>query len=522
MKKKTIYSLIIGSALCWSFSSCLNLDEKVYDKLPAENFGNTQVEINALLGTVYNTLKTYWPGDFRALSENGGSMAVTPTRKGGDWYDGGQYRELYMHTWTAQTSAIKGAWSSASSAIGTCNATIEVVKNSTILTEADRTQKLAEIRGVRAFWMYVMMDNWGNVPLVTDYKDKELPSCKSRQEIFDWLITELNEIVSTAPDAGTSTYGKFTKGTAYTILAKVYLNAAAWGVTTSANAYQEVVNNCDKVIAMSYILEPVWKDNFTVTNNNSREAIFAASFSSSDTENKNQLMCHTLHYKDQLSLGGNFSAWNGVSAQPDFVKEFDVEDPRYKGTFLIGKQYNRNTGEILVTDHGFELDHTVDIGMLPGTEYDGTTWGAVNQHDGARCLKWPYAQDLVDAMENDFHIFRLADIYLMKAEALLRGGGDIGEATRMVNTVRERAYGNSDHNYDAVDLRKVQLERRFELAWENFSRQDDIRFGCFEKGMWPSSNCARSTGDHLKLYPISQNAWQTNPNIKQNSGYPSF
>lgn len=109
MKKKNILSLFLAGAAMMIMPSCLNLDETVYDKLPADDFGKTEVEINALVGTVHNTLKKYWPGDFRVLSENGGSVAVTPTRRGGDWYDGGQYREMYMHTWTANTSAIKGA-----------------------------------------------------------------------------------------------------------------------------------------------------------------------------------------------------------------------------------------------------------------------------------------------------------------------------------------------------------------------------------------------------------------------------
>ena len=102
-------------------------------------------------------------------------------RFGGDWYDGGQYREIYTHTYTAQTSAIKNAWSDASQAIGTCNANIQVVEGTTIFSESDKQMKLAEMRGVRAFWYYKMMDEWGNIPLVTDYSDKELPTCQSRQ-----------------------------------------------------------------------------------------------------------------------------------------------------------------------------------------------------------------------------------------------------------------------------------------------------------------------------------------------------
>ena len=259
--------------------SCMNLDEEVYDKLPAENFGNTTTEINALVGTVYNTLKKY-SGDYMILAENSGSSTVNVTRNGGDWYDGGQYREVYMHTWTANTSCVKSCWSVGSECIGTCNATIEVLKNSTLLSDAEKTSKVAEIRGVRAFWIYSMMDFFGNIPLVVDYNDKELPTCKSRQEVFDWLITELNALATEAPDYDTKKYGTFTKGTAYTILAKMYQNAEAWGVNISENANSKVIEYCDKVMAMPYILEPNWKTNFDPNNNTSKEAIFAASYSS--------------------------------------------------------------------------------------------------------------------------------------------------------------------------------------------------------------------------------------------------
>ena len=94
--------------------------------------------------------------------------AMIPIR-GGDWYDGGQYREIYMHTWTSQTSVIKGAWSTASEAIGTCNANLKVVESSDFLSDEQMSLYTSEIRGIRAFWIYKMMDDWGNIPLVTDY-----------------------------------------------------------------------------------------------------------------------------------------------------------------------------------------------------------------------------------------------------------------------------------------------------------------------------------------------------------------
>lgn len=517
--KTTILSLLSGVLLLISSFACTNLDEDVYDQL-AGKFPETQVQLNAVIGDVYNSLKPYWPSNYLYLSECAGSMAVTPTRRGGDWYDGGQYRELYMHTWTAQTSQVKTGWSNASNSIGKCNATIYIIEHSDVVADAVKKERIAEVRGVRAFWYYTMLDYFGNVPLVTDYSDKTLPTNSTRQQVFDWLVEEVKAI---APDCPASTaYGRFTQGAAYTLLAKMMLNAEAWGVTFSGNAYAETVKYCDQVLGMEYILEPNWKDNFSLENHNSKEAIFAVAFSKNDTENQNQMMNRTLHYKDRLALGGNFSSWNGICAQPEYVQLFDPEDARYKATFLIGKQIDRSTGQVIITDHNFELDHTVSVTMLPNTEYDGTPWGAVNQHDGARCLKWPYAQDLVSAMENDFHIFRLADIYLMKAEALLRSGGSVAEATQLVNAVRQRGYGSSTKNYTTVGLKEIQLERRLELAWEGWSRQDDIRFGVFDKGMWAASNCERDSREHLKLYPISQDAWQTNPNLKQNPGYPAF
>ena len=524
MKKKIIYSLLAG-AMIGMMPACTDLDETVYDNLPADTFGSTETEVNALVGTVYKTLKQYVAdGNFIALDVMSGSDAVTPTRKGGDWYDGGQYREIYMHTWTSQTGVIKGAWSNASQSIGTCNANLSVVEASEILTPEKKTQLCAEIRGVRAFWIYKMMDEWGNVPLVVDYSDKELPVCQPRQTVFDWLLTEVNAIAEQCPDRE-GNYTKFTKGAAYTLLAKLYLNAEAWGVTVNGNAYQLAAAACDKVMGMGYALNPDFKTNFAIDNGDSPEAILAAPFSETDTskDNRWQLMNRTLHYKDQMAYGNGVSAWNGVCAQPDYVKQFDTEDPRYEATYLIGQMYNASTGEKIVTDHGFDLNHTVDVKMLPGTEYDGTNWGAVNQHDGARCQKWPFnSSSLTDAMGNDFYIFRYADVLLMKAEALLRSGGSAAEATALVNQVRERAYGDASHNKASVTLNDVLLERRFELAWEMHNRQDDIRFGVYEQGMWSDSNCARKTDSYLRLFPVSQDAYQSNDKLTQNPGYPAF
>ena len=137
-------------------------------------------------------------------------------------------------------------------------------------------------------------------------------------------------------------------------------------------------------------------------------------------------------------------------------------------------------------------------------------WCVVNQEEGALFNKWTFDKSLTNAMENDFHIFRLPDVYLMKAECLIRTGGNNAEATRLVNAVRERAYGNSNHNYASVDLEKIALERKFELAWECHARQDNIRFGTFQNARWLKSETKGK--DYMNIFPISQDAWQTNQN----------
>ena len=107
----------------------------------------------------------------------------------------------------------------------------------------------------------------------------------------------------------------------------------------------------------------------------------------------------------------------------------------------------------------------------------------------------------------------------MNAEALVRMGGDLGEATRLVNAIRERAYGNSDHNYTSVTLDDIYNERGYELAFEFVRRQDMIRFGTYLK---PRYMKPKQTPEYRKIFPIPFKAWQKNNNLVQNPGYPAF
>jgi hypothetical protein len=172
------------------------------------------------------------------------------------------------------------------------------------------------------------------------------------------------------------------------------------------------------------------------------------------------------------------------------------------------------TGEILATAHGRPLIHTINIEMKYNIDEDG--WGQVEQEEGARCYKWEFESGLSGDMENDFAIFRLADVYLMKAEALVRLNRDNDEATQLVNIIRERAFDDPAKLKSNVTLEDIYQERRFELAWEVFARQDMIRFGTFlnEIPGWKPV-----TDQNRLLFPIPQSALDANSNLQQNPGY---
>lgn len=554
MKKNKIFSLLAAASLLITVPSCTNLDESIYDQLPAETFGSTATEINALVGTCYNTLKRVFPSDGLTMSEAAGSVMIYPTRKGGDWWDGGQYMQMFMHTYTNMTSCNIGAWNAAMESIGTCNANLNTVLGSDM---ADKDEKAAEIRGIRAYWYYYLIDKWGNIPLVTDYNDKELPANSSRSEAYNWLVSEVNSLISALP-AADGNYGKFTKASAHALLAKLYLNSEAWGL---GDKYSQAADEAQQVINTTGLeLLSDWSDNFSWNNSGNKESILCAQYSSTDTRNTNSLHFRTLGYVENQAIGANFGAWNGFCAQPDYVKLFMADpskasDPSYTyyddpandpriASFRLGQQYSKATGEVLMTGHSLPMNHYAEVFPLNGTERDGTLWREVQQQDGGRVGKWEYDASLSSAMNNDFAIFRLADFYLVRAEALLRSGGSVSEATSLVNAVRSRAWGDASHNYATVTLDDIQLERRLELAWEGVSREDDIRFGCYTTDKWemfragvstdvddygmPKTITAnafpwnRPTDKYLELFPIPFTAWQTNPNLKQNDGYPAF
>jgi hypothetical protein len=508
MKKLTLYFALI--MLMGLFTvGCTDLEEEVYSQLPMDSYGTTPSEINSLIAPIYTRLRDFNCVGSPAPKENCTDMSVTPTRRGGDWWDGGAYKEMTLGMWRPQTSAAINIYNTSYSRITNFNQIIYLIENSPAIS--DKVPYLCQVRAARAQRYIELIDLYGNVPLVTDFTDLTKPSTTSRAEVYTWVLSELNDIKDLIrSDVTASSYGKFTKGSVYFMLAKMYLNALVWN-PAGGPKWQECMDACDVIMGLPYTLEVNWKDQFSANNENSKEAILVAvnSISSSFPARG-----YTLHYLDPKALGLPGSANNGMCAMTDYVKSFDPDDKRYLGSFLIGPMLDPATGLVITTAHGRPLNHTVDITIKYAIDADG--WGQVEQEDGARCNKWEYKKGAT-AMENDCAIYRLADVYLMKAECLVRLETDNTEATRLVNELRKRAFTDPAKLKTSVTLDDIRLERRFELAWENWGRQDMIRFGTFLNpipGWRPLA-----LPEFRLLFPIPQTAIDANPNLTQNPGY---
>lgn len=485
--------------------SCTDLSETKYDILPQDKFGNTPEQVATIIGPAYSSLQditwSYYDLNISVTTD----CAVAPTR-GTDWYDGGQWQELAKHTWTSVNPDMSGAWDFCTTGISTVNQILYQLDQSQNVVDKETT--VAQLKGVRAFYYYCFIDLFGNVPIVTDFTDIKLPVQSSRSEVFDFVVSELKSIEDLVPKENSSAnYGKINQAVVQMLLAKMYLNAVVWKGTPM---WADAITYCDKIIdSGQYILEPDWKSNFSAHNEGSKENIFVIPFD----ENCGSFMLadETLHYLSILTFGLKSAPWNGYCGLTEYIQAFADNDPRKTGSFLWGPQYNGQTGELLITGSGIPLDFTIDVPSLE----------SASQADGARCNKYEFEKGATDAMNNDYVVFRLADVYLMKAEAILRNGGDQSAALSLVNTVRERAFKNSENNLASIDLDGVLSERAFEMAWEGPRRQDLIRYEIASgKEYWSKAwRFKPQTTSKVLLYPIPLSAIDVNSNIKQNPGY---
>jgi hypothetical protein len=541
------------------FSSCHKIDVGVTSELTPETYPQTEAQFNSVMGPVYTLLRSEYATTYFFLQSMTTDESLLPTYAA-DWIDGNRYLELHRHTWSKDNAVVGSGWNYLANMIGTTNQTIYIVKQSP--DGATKNTSLAELKTMRALVYFMMTDLYGSVPLDTAYGSTELHANIPRAQVFTFIESELKAAIPYLKTAtGASTYGKPTRYMAYSLLAKLYLNAEVYTGTQRNN---DCIAACDSVInaggGSQYALEPraTYLQMFYPTNGPSlKEFIFAVPF---DAATSNGYMFYArydlnrnlgIRYQYSGSTPGtnvdpimNLTTGNGLAnnkpsgprcTTDEFYAYFnDPNDIRNK-QWLSGLQYWANGNPIMVrtTNLGYDqfyaggspaAAYTYQLNLSPlgvsrlgATSYD-LGKDEIAWNTGTRNIKFlaDYTNATSRNQNNDVAIFRYSDIILMKAEAIQRGGtATLGHtALSLVNMIK--AVRTTTAPLATVTLNDIYLERCREMTWECWHRNDMIRFGKFET----TYGLAKTNADtYRRIFPVPTTAITTNPKLTQNPGY---
>jgi len=475
-----------------------------------------------------------------------------------------KWRRLHLHSWTFEDGWLNGAWDFGFGGVNTSNRLIfqfQSLVDDGQVEQATADAFIAELKAVRGFFYWQLIDVFGNVPLVLDFATADAqPTTTSRANVYAAIVGDLEAAVpklSKAVDG--TTYGRMNYYAGQALLAKLYLNA---GVYTGSDQWAKVVTACDAIInSGEYSLEGNYFTNFNVDNSGSNEFIFAIPYDQVFFQGFN-IAVRSLHYGSQQTYNLTAQPWNGFCTLEEFYNSYEDTDLRKgdvgtvdgpagkRGNFIAGYQYT--SGGVFVMDDGFEApnpdrqpapllgdpdDQPLNFGNIgSGRPQIHELGPQALRQDGVRIGKWEIGMgSLPDRMSNDYPVFRYGDVLLMKAEAQFRLG-NIAEALTLVNQLRARA-GVADLttldgvvSFDIDDDNAVipggelfnEIGR--EMFDENHRRQDLIRWGLWpdlEKWALPFYNVqdVLESGEFTSIYPVHRDKLDANPNLTQNPGY---
>lgn len=473
------------------FTGCTDLKEPIIDKVPQDQYTPDPI---VDMGVIYAPMQGFLDGGgYWFCQELPSDEMVCPTRAG-DWDDGGKWRVLHQHTWDNKTEAIVNMWGPFYSGIVQANKfleTYESTKDKPVVAQA-----IAKAKILRAYYYYLLIDNYKDVPYVTSFLNAEQQPVKTpRATIFSSIVKEIEDSYPLLPYSTSKT--AVTKGMAFSLLAKLYLNAEVY---TGTPQWAKAEQYCDSVIALNqYSLQANPLAPFVTSNSASSEIIWLIPYDE-DTYKGFNLHMRTLHYNSNQTFDMTAGPWNGFAVMEDHFNTFEDADGRKKG-FLVGQQKS-STGFDLI-DPGAEGAALVLNPDIPALQMDASYTPIQIRLSGARVAKFEIKIGAKDNLSNDFPIFRYADILLMKAEAMIRQGKNGDE---YVNMIRTRAGVST---WTGTTLTQLLAERGREMFWEAHRRQDLIRFGEFNKAWWEKT---ASTADR-NTFPIPQWAIDANPNL---------
>ncbi len=487
-----------------AFAGCTKLDVAVESQLT--EIPNDEKSYVASTGSIYLKLSSQaFAVDLWRMQELSTDEALIPNRNGG-YYDNGSYQKLHKHTWTP--SDVAWIWSWAYSGISECNRVLNLLEQGK--GDTLKTKFVAEVKTMRALFYFYLMDLYGNVP-ITVYGTTENPEQSSREKVFSYIESEL---LALAPDLAapatvtTQYYGRPTRWMAYALLQKMYLNAEYY---TGTKRYADAITYGDKIMNESGLaLESSYMSLFSPTNEANKETIFAAIFDA-DKAKGNFFTRYSLHGKLAAKYSLNYTPSNAMCTIPEFYQLFSLTGDERDTMWIAGLQYDFKGNAIMngsaQLDLKPEIVFTDASTMNVGPEVNGVSYGA-------RSVKfYPDPNSVSRYQNNDIPVLRLADVYLMQAEAILRNNGNAATAVNLFNKVRRRAKAPE---VAAITLQDILDERGRELAWECWRRNDLIRFG-----KWENAWGFKTGGEPIsrRLFPIPAQEIVLNPKLKQNDGY---
>ena len=519
--RKTLLTLTAASAvLLGGTAACTDLNETPPSALSPDTFYSTDAQVLGAVAGGYSTLKGVMWGYYNIESIAADEMLV-PTR-GQDWYDNGRWLEMFKQGWTPTSGLgvadINDLYNTLSGGIAVVNATL----NAPALTAASlppaRATMKAELRALRAWYYFMMLDMWGGVPIVTDAQVGIQRPRNTEVETFNFIETELKAAKADLPATwNAANYGRLTKGAVNAMLASLYLNAQVFtgaltpaGITlgtarwTEASAYADSVINSGIYTMQS---QANWIKNFTADNLNSPEIIFAVRNRAVQDQGMTVPMRGS-HYNQPQGGWNGFALLAKVYTQLDSVTAPDVR----RSAIQIGQQVDFS-GANVKDRQGNPLVFTLNIADIT----------AAKENEGPRMFKFQYnAGDPAPVggnYQNDFPFFRLAEMYLIKAEAQNELGNTAAGIAAM-NVVKVRAQGALGAYSGAATQVAVRtelfVERQRELAGEAKRRQDAVRGGFFVQAVQYRPGASPSNKVRM---PIPNPQLQTNPLLTQNAGY---
>lgn len=570
--KKSIFFLLVTGLF---FGACTKLNTPVLSQYTPLT-PVTQNDYVTALGSIYTQLAnnpsgTRYAVEYWRLQELSTDEAIIPARNG-NYDDGGQYRLLHLHTWTPDHPTVLSVWQWGFQAINTCNVMLQ--QFAPAANSALKTNAIAETHAMRDLFYFFMMDLYGNIPIVDTIvaSSSAPPPTVPRAQIFAYIEQDLKATLpNLAANVDGTTYGHATKWMAFALLEKMYLNAQVY---TGTPRYADAVAMADSILTEGpYSLDANYGSIFYPTNGPGvKETIFAIPYDANLLKGNQMTRYGFASYVYPLynlpTAGSVALSTDSGFYHQNFILPGDTRDtfwlrgPQYyfpgqavnlslypssiwpvingyyplalypTTNIVLDANYNGNKNPNVVYSLGSKPSDVVfwqvtyrDSLVLRGDPIKMDVGDDIlAQCEGIRSKKFypdPNENPQTQDQNNDFPVFRLADVLLMKAEAILRGApattvkGTLQTPATLVNMVRKRV--GAILTADPLTVDSILPERAREFAWEGWRRNDLVRFGQFENAWgFKPANAADATRE---IFPVPTTELSTNQKMVQNPGY---